>query len=90
MPIKAEWIEFNIENVRLLSSDLVGVYECGYKRGSRVLYIGKGNLRANLSENRHMGHLVEGASWRPLRASEAMLEHAPQGLLTTILSPCML
>ena len=48
MPIKAEWTEFRLENIRLLPSNLMGVYECGYKRGNKVLYIGEGNIRANL------------------------------------------
>lgn len=48
MPIKADWTEFKLENIRLLSNDLVGAYECGCKRGNKVLYIGKGNIRANL------------------------------------------
>jgi hypothetical protein len=48
MPIKAEWIEFKIENIRALPSDLVGVYECGYKRGNKVVYIGQGLIRQRL------------------------------------------
>jgi len=48
MPIKAEWAAFKLENIRLLPSNLVGVYECGRKRGNEVLYIGKGKIRARL------------------------------------------
>lgn len=48
MPIKADWIEFKIENIRALPADLTGVYECGYKRGNRVVYIGSGEVRARL------------------------------------------
>lgn len=48
MPIKAEWVAFKLENIRLLPSNLMGVYECGHKRGNKVLYIGKGNIRARL------------------------------------------
>jgi len=51
MPIKADWTEFKLENIRLLSNNLVGVYECGCKRGDRVLYIGKGNIRARLLDH---------------------------------------
>jgi len=48
MPIKAEWTEFKLENIRLLPHDLLGVYECGRKADNKVLYIGEGNIRANL------------------------------------------
>lgn len=51
MPIKADWIVFKLENIRNLSPDLVGVYECGCKRGDRVLYIGKGNIRARVLDH---------------------------------------
>jgi len=52
MPIKTDWIEFKIENIRALPADLVGVYECGCKRGNKVLYIGKGVIR-----NRLLNHI---------------------------------
>lgn len=52
MPIKAEWIEFKAENIRALSMDLIGVYECGYKRGNRVVYIGKGKIRERLLDHK--------------------------------------
>ena len=48
MPIKADWIQFKLENIRSLPTDLVGVYECGCKRGNKVLYIGKGVIRGRL------------------------------------------
>jgi len=51
MPIKADWIVFNLKNIRTLPANLVGVYECGCKRGDRVLYIGKGNIRARLLDH---------------------------------------
>ncbi len=51
MPIKAEWIPFNIQNIRRLSPSLVGVYECGCKRGDKVLYIGKGAIRDRLLDH---------------------------------------
>lgn len=51
MPIKADWIEFKLENIRILPTALVGVYECGCKRGNKVLYIGKGVIRARLLEH---------------------------------------
>lgn len=51
MPIKADWIEFRIENIRALPADLVGVYECGCKRGNKVLYIGKGVIRERLLDH---------------------------------------
>lgn len=48
MPIKKDWAEFKLENIRNLPADLVGVYECGCKRGDKVLYIGQGAIRARL------------------------------------------
>lgn len=51
MPIKAEWITFNLKNIRDLSANLEGVYECGCKRGDKVLYIGKGMIRARLLDH---------------------------------------
>jgi len=48
MPIKAEWVEFKLENIRALPADLIGVYEVGYKRGSRIVYIGSGTIRSRL------------------------------------------
>ena len=48
MPIKADWIEFRLENIRALPSDLVGVYECGCKKGNKVVYIGQGIIRKRL------------------------------------------
>ncbi len=51
MPIKADWIEFKVENIRTLPADLVGVYECGCKRGDKVLYIGKGVIRERLLDH---------------------------------------
>jgi len=51
MPIKADWIEFKIENIRALPVDLIGVYECGCKRGNKVLYIGKGAVRDRLLDH---------------------------------------
>jgi hypothetical protein len=51
MPIKADWIPFNPKNIRSLSPSLVGVYECGCKRGDKVLYIGKGNIRERLLDH---------------------------------------
>jgi len=51
MPIKADWIEFKIENIRALPTDLIGVYECGCKKGNKVLYIGKGVIRARLLDH---------------------------------------
>ena len=51
MPIKADWVEFKIENIRTLPKDLIGVYECGCKRGNKVLYIGKGTIRGRLLDH---------------------------------------
>ena len=51
MPIKADWTEFKLENIRLLSNNLVGVYECGCKRRNKVLYIGKGKIRERLLDH---------------------------------------
>lgn len=51
MPIKAAWNEFRLENIRLLPNNLVGVYECGCKRGDKVLYIGKGAIRGRLLDH---------------------------------------
>jgi len=51
MPIKADWIDFKVESIRILPTDLIGVYECGRKRGNKVLYIGKGVIRARLLDH---------------------------------------
>ena len=51
MPIKADWTEFKLGSIRNLPADLVGVYECGCKRGDKVLYIGKGTIRARLLDH---------------------------------------
>ena len=51
MPIKADWIPFSLANIRKLPSDLEGVYECGCKRGDKVLYIGKGMIRNRLLDH---------------------------------------
>ena len=48
MPIKADWIEFSKETISLIHPKDTGVYECGYRKGNRVVYIGKGLLRSRL------------------------------------------
>jgi hypothetical protein len=46
MPIKADWIEFKKENIRLIHPNDTGVYECA--KNKKVVYIGKGVLRDRL------------------------------------------
>lgn len=79
MPIKADWIEFKVENIRALPGDLVGVYECGCKRGDKVLYIGKGVIRERLLDHIEKKKFLEVVTHFRKRRSENP-EHAERRL----------
>lgn len=54
MPIKADWIEFKLENIKTLALNESGVYEVGKQKGNMVLYIGKSDtsIRGRLLDHK--------------------------------------
>ena len=69
MPIKDDWIEFKKENIRALPLNLIGVYECGYKRGNIVVYIGKGIIRDRLLDHKEKASFLGITHFRKRKTS---------------------
>ena len=69
MPISSEWVEFKKENIRVISSNLIGVYECGYKRGNLVVYIGKGIIRERLLDHKEKASFLGATHFRKRKTS---------------------
>jgi hypothetical protein len=82
MPIKAKWIEFKQENIELIHPNETGVYECGYARGARVVYIGSGSIRARLLSHKQKAKFLGVTHFRKRKTSLSEARRAEEKLLS--------
>ena len=83
MPIKAEWVECKIENIKSLALKESGVYEVGKKRGNVVLYIGMSDtsVRNRLLDHKEKAKFLPCTHFRIRRTLPRDAENAEKRLM---------
>ena len=83
MPIKAPWVEFKKEIIEALAVRESGVYELGYKKSDKVVYIGKSDdsIRSRLLDHKSRARFVRVTHFRKRKTSPEEAPTAERKLL---------